>query len=336
MSKLFTKLIKNRIEKQLDFHQAREQAGFRSGYSTTDHLQVITQLVEKTNEYELPLCLAFIDYEKAFDFVEHQEIVDALKEHQVNNVYVNTLANIYNSGTSIIRLDNDSYRFPIQRGVRQGDTLSPKLFNAGLEQVFRRLNWDDKGIKINGEMLNHLRFADDIVLIGKDGNEIQSMINELNEESCKLGMKINMKKTKVMYNSKAAKTRVQIGTHEVEEVDDYVYLGQLVTMKNDKTDEIKRRISAGWGAFSKYRDIMRSKIPMCLKLKVYNQCIQPAMTYRCQTWAMIKRMEARLRTTQRSMEKAMIGVKKLDHKTITWIRQQTGLQDIIVRIKRLK
>ena len=220
----------------------------------------------------------------------------------MNNVYVNTLANIYNSGTSIIRLDNDSYKFPIQREVRQGDTLSPKLFNAGLEQVFRRLNWEDKGIKINGEMLNYLRFADDIVLIGKDGNEIESMINELNEESCKLGMKINMKKTKVMYNSNAAKTRVQIGTHEVEQVDDYVYLGQLVTMKNDKTDEIKRRISVGWGGFSKYRDIMRSKVLMCLKRKVYSQCIQPAMTYGCQTWVMTKRMETRLRTTQRSME----------------------------------
>ncbi len=48
----------------------------------------------------------------------------------------------------------------IQRGVRQGDTLSPKLFNAGLEQVFRRLNWENKGIQINGERLNHLRFAE--------------------------------------------------------------------------------------------------------------------------------------------------------------------------------
>jgi hypothetical protein len=57
--------------------------------------------------------------------------------------------NIYNSGTSIIRLDKESGKFKIQKGVRQRDTLSPKLFNAGLEQVFRRLNWDNKGITIN-------------------------------------------------------------------------------------------------------------------------------------------------------------------------------------------
>ena len=155
MSKLFTKVIKNRIEKQLDINQAREQAGFRSGYSTTDHLQVITQLVQKSNEYEIPMCFIFVDYEKAFDSVEHCGIVNAIKEHQINSVYIETLINIYNSGTSVIRLDNESNKFPIQKGVRQGDTLSPKLFNAGLEQVFRMLNWDNKGITINGEKLNH-------------------------------------------------------------------------------------------------------------------------------------------------------------------------------------
>src|SRR3977135_2704666 len=67
MSKLFTKVIKNRIEKQLHINHAREQAGFRSGYSTSDHLQVITQLVQKSNEHELPMCFIFVDYEKAFD-----------------------------------------------------------------------------------------------------------------------------------------------------------------------------------------------------------------------------------------------------------------------------
>ena len=336
MSKLFTKVIKNRIEKQLDINQAREQAGFRSGYSTSDHLQVITQLVQKSNEYELPMCFIFVDYEKAFDSVEHCGIINAIKEHQINSVYIETLINIYNSGTSVIRLDKESNKFPIQKGVRQGDTLSPKLFNAGLEQVFRMLNWDNTGITINGEKLNHLRFADDIVLISNNGEEAQEMLNDLNRESNKLGMKINMKKTKVMYNDYTNIIPVHVGTQEVEKVNDYVYLGQLVTMKNDKSDEIKRRIAAGWGAFGQYREILKSKIPLSLKRKVYNQCIQAAMTYGCQTWAVTKRMQDRLKTTQRSMERAMLGITRRDHRTNEWVRQQTGVQDIIVRIKQLK
>ncbi len=60
------------------------------------------------------------------------------------------------------------------------------------------------------------------------------------------------------------------------------------------------------------------------------------MTYGCQTWAVTKRMQERLKTTQRSMERAMIGVTRRDRRTNEWVRQQTGVQDIIVRIKQLK
>ena len=162
------------------------------------------------------------------------------------------------------------------------------------------------------------------------------MINELNEQSCRLGMKINMKKTKVMFNNIATAVPVHIGTHEIERVHEYVYLGQLVTMTNDTSEEIKRRIAAGWSAFSKYRDLLVSKLPMCLKRKLYNQCILPAMTYGCQTWALTKRMEDRLRYTQRAMSRAMIGVTKRDHKTNEWVRLQTGLQSIVMRVKQVK
>ena len=161
--KLFSRIIKNRIGKQLDEHQPREQAGFRPGFSTTDHLQVVTQVIEKLNEYKLPLSIAFLDYEKAFDSVEHDGIMRALTEHQVPAVYVETIISIYESCTSQVRVDKDmSSMFEVRRGVRQGDTLSPNMFNSGLEQAFKSLDWQDKGININGERLNHLRFADDI------------------------------------------------------------------------------------------------------------------------------------------------------------------------------
>ena len=101
----------------------------------------------------------------------------------------------------------------------------------------------------------------------------------------------------------------------MEKVNEYVYLGQLITMRNDKSDEIKRRIAAGWGAFGQNRYVLKSNMPLSLKRKVYNQCIQAAMTYGCQTWAVTKRIQDRLRTTQRSMERAMLGITKRDHRT---------------------
>ena len=79
MYKLFTRVLQKRMEQTLDANQPREQAGFRKGYSTTDHLQSINQVIEKCNEFNLPLCIAYIDYEKAFDSVEHAIIFKALR-----------------------------------------------------------------------------------------------------------------------------------------------------------------------------------------------------------------------------------------------------------------
>ena len=139
-----------------------------------------------------------------------------------------------------------------------------------------------------------------------------------------------MKKTKVMFNIYAPKDNIKLGDLNIEEVQEYIYLGQKIMMANDRNNKIRRRIAAGWMAFDKYREIMKSNIPICLKRKVYHQCIEPAITYGCQTWAIIKRMQERLRTTQRSIERSMIGVTKRDHKTNKWIRQTSRVQDIIV------
>ena len=87
MYKLFTKIITTRLEKKLDENQPREQAGFRSKYSTTDHMHAIHQLKEKCREYNMPLCVAFVDYEKAFDSVHTQAILTPLQEQGIEDIY---------------------------------------------------------------------------------------------------------------------------------------------------------------------------------------------------------------------------------------------------------
>ncbi len=78
------KIITTRLEKKLDEYQPREQAGFRSKYSTTDHIHAINQLKEKCREYNIPLCVAFAVYEKAFDSVQTQSI--SLQEQGIEDV----------------------------------------------------------------------------------------------------------------------------------------------------------------------------------------------------------------------------------------------------------
>ena len=75
MYKVFSNILLQRMIRTLDFYQPREQAGFRAGYSTIDHLQVVNQLQEKANEY-MSLCFAFVDYEKAFDSIEFEPLFE--------------------------------------------------------------------------------------------------------------------------------------------------------------------------------------------------------------------------------------------------------------------
>ena len=105
--KLFTRTIQNRMEKVLDENQTREQAGFRKKYSTVDHLQALNQVTEKSEEYQLPLVIGFIDYEKAFDSIEHFSIFEALRKINVNETYVKILENIYKGATARVHLDNN-------------------------------------------------------------------------------------------------------------------------------------------------------------------------------------------------------------------------------------
>ena len=79
MYKVLSNILLQRMIRTLDFHQPREQAGFRAAYSTIDHLQVVNQLREKANEYNMSLYFAFVDFEKAFDSIEFEQLFEGLK-----------------------------------------------------------------------------------------------------------------------------------------------------------------------------------------------------------------------------------------------------------------
>ncbi|WP_265430092.1 RNA-directed DNA polymerase, partial [Klebsiella pneumoniae] len=300
--KLFTKVIVNRINASLDFQQPREQAGFRKGYSTLDHIHTINQVIEKSAEYTKPLYMVFIDYEKAFDSVSTAAVLEALKDQGIEETYIALLNEIYNGCTGRIILHKKSEKFPTKKSVRQGDTISPKLFTACLEGIFRKLDWENAGLRINGENLNHLRFADDIVLLSESPAEMQKMLEELQSESLAVGLKINMNKSKVMINKHAKSTVFNLGSSVLEQVQEYNYLGQVVSADPNHEKEIRRRIGMGWGAFGRHSQILKSKLPLSLKRIVYHHCVLPVMTYGAETWRLTKHLESKLRSAQRAME----------------------------------
>ncbi|XP_028035786.1 uncharacterized protein LOC114247123 [Bombyx mandarina] len=83
--KLFSRVITKRLERRFDDFQPTEQAGFRKGYSTIDHIHTLRQIVQKTEEYNRPLCLAFVDYEKAFHSVETWAVLRSLQRCRIDH-----------------------------------------------------------------------------------------------------------------------------------------------------------------------------------------------------------------------------------------------------------
>ena len=118
MYKLLKKSITTRLEKKLDDNQPRDQARFRSKYSTTDHIHAINQLKEKCRECNIPLCVAFVDYEKAFDSVQTQAILTSLQEQGIEDVYIEILKDIYTDSSVTVHLHKESEKIRIKRGVR--------------------------------------------------------------------------------------------------------------------------------------------------------------------------------------------------------------------------
>ncbi|CAK1581643.1 unnamed protein product [Parnassius mnemosyne] len=143
-----------------------------------------------------------------------------------------------------IRVQNQSKKpIQLQRGVRQGDIISPKLFIAALEDVLKLLDWKGCGININCEYITHLRFADAIVLMAESLEDLSIMLNDFNSVSQRIGLKMNMDITKIMFIVNVTSMPVVVGSTKLEVFDEYVYLGQIVRLGKSNFDrEVNRRI----------------------------------------------------------------------------------------------
>ena len=145
-----------------------------------------------------------------------------------------------------VHLHKESEKIRIKRGVRQGDTMLPKPLTATLESIFRRLNWKNNALKIDGEFLSNLRFADDIFLRTENHKNYNRCHKNYPMKVGELVLRWNIAKTKVMVVDNAA---INVNNVLIENVPGYVYLGQHYSHKEkNQGKEILRRIMAGWAA----------------------------------------------------------------------------------------
>ncbi|KAJ1355561.1 hypothetical protein KIN20_013015 [Parelaphostrongylus tenuis] len=196
----------------------------------------------------------------------------------------------------------------VRRGVRQGDTISPKLFTATLQNVMRTLEWDEMGVKIDGRQINHLRFADDIVLITPNISQAERMLTDFDNACGKIGLQLNLTKTMFMRNGWVSNAPFTLNGTTISECSSYVYLGREINMMNDLAPEVSRRKRAAWGTFRSIEDVVKRTKNIRLRAHLFDSTIIPALTYAAETWSLRKQDERSLAVIERAVERSMLGV----------------------------
>jgi hypothetical protein len=167
ISKVFTRIILDRISGILETGIRKEQASFRPNRSCIDQISTLRIIIEQSLEFQSPLYLLFVDYQKAFDSMDKRWIWKALEERGLPNKFIKLIQEGYNQFSCRV-LHNGQLTVPFETKceVRQGCLLSPLLFLVALDKVLRAsLDGKSRGIRWKlTEILEDLVYADDIWL----------------------------------------------------------------------------------------------------------------------------------------------------------------------------
>ncbi|KAK6767035.1 hypothetical protein RB195_026540 [Necator americanus] len=258
----------------------------------------------------MPLCLTFIDLKKAFDSVETEAVVEALDNQGVPTQYIKVLRELYTNFTTGIAPFYNNIIIDVKRGVRQGDTISPKIFTDIFENAMGKLEWDEMGVKVDGRQLHHLRFADDIVLITPSISQPERMLTEFDETCGCIGLQPNLQKTMFMRNGCVSDAPFTLKGTNISECTSYVHLSRELNMMNDLTPELGRRRRAAWRAYKSIEDVVKKTRNTRLPAHLFNTTVLPALIYASETWAIRKQEENAVSVIERAIERVMLGVSR--------------------------
>ena len=179
---------------------------------------------------------------------------------RIPNHLICLLRNLYARQETIVRNEHVTTDWlQTGKGVCQGYILSPCLFNLYAEYIMWNAGLDEAqaGIKIAGRNINNLRYADDTTLVVGSKEELNNLLMKVKEESEKVGLKLNIQKTKIMTSGPI--TSWQIDGETVETLADFIFLGSKITVDGDCSNEIKRCLLLGRKALTNLDSILKSR-----------------------------------------------------------------------------
>ena len=172
--------------------------------------------------------------------------------------------------------------------------------NAGLEET-------QAGIKIFGRNINHLRYADDTTLTAESKEELRRFLMKVKEEREKVGLKLNIQKTKIMASGPIISWEIDGET--VETVSDFVFWGSKITADGDCSHEIKRPLLLGRKVMTNLDSIFKSRdITLLTKVRLVKAMVSPVVMYGCERWTIKKAEHQRINAFELWCWRRLLGV----------------------------
>ena len=299
-SKVFTAILTARITEwaELNGKLAKEQAGFRKGYSTVDHIFTLSQMASNCvfGRRRSKLYALFVDFEKAFDSINRNKLWEILHKQGVSTRFIKMLQGIYTKVNAKIRNGNElSEDIDCPFGLKQGCRLSPILFSMLINEVAENLNRhgnDGYQFLPGTPLIKLLMFADDLGLLGLTPGGLQLAINILERVTAELGLKINLAKTKVVVFRRGGfwgqREFWTIRGERVQVLNSYKYLGYPLTTKLSGDIALSEYVGRAKGKavaiFKTLKSIGRVDIDILFKL--FDSQVAATLTYASQVWGL--------------------------------------------------
>ena len=362
IGKTFARVALKRLQRVAEEVYPESQCGFRANRSTNDMIFSIRQLQEKCREQRMPLYMVFIDLTKAFDLVSRDGLFKILDIIGCPPKLLRFIQSFHDGMKGVVEFDGSvSDAFEITSGVKQGCVLAPTLFGiffaTMLHQAFRNTT---EGVymhtRMDGDLFNlqrlrskknieeviirDLLFADDAAIVAHTAEDLQTLLDKLSQACTNFGLTISIAKTKVMVQGVDDMPDMKINNNQLEIVQDFTYLGSLLTSNLSLEKEIDRRIGKAYTTLSRLTERVweNNALTTHTRILVYKACVLSTLLYGSECWCLYSKQERRLNAFHMKCLRRILGIKWTDMITNNAVLEQANIYSLtsIMRQQRLR
>ncbi len=245
--KLYSATLNTRLIKHLEDNDILhdEQNGFRGGRSCQDHIFTLSSIIKNRINEKKSTFACYIDFRKAFDLLDRDLMLYRFLDYGVDGKFYEVIKGIYNKALCSVKINGLlTDWFETTHGTKQGDNLSPNCFSMYINPLLSELKSLGLGVQVDNTVISVLAYADDLVLIAENENDLQRLITSLQNWCHKWRLSVNIDKTKAMHfrnkNEPVTNFVFKINNLPLECVNEYKYLGIIMDqfMSFDKTAEM--------------------------------------------------------------------------------------------------